>query len=122
MPVGNLCHFKFQGLQSAVRGHELRDLAVKARFFIDAEKANTVEKTAGPLAVDASGHAHATVTYPSMLEIWPEVCIMDSIRVMEVRLLVDPTRTRCVLLYVRSLKVFTRLVPARSISTSTVLG
>ena len=67
-----------------MRGHELRDLAVRARFFIDAQGANVVEKMASPLEVDASGHAHATVTYPSIMDIWPEMHGMDSIRVIEV--------------------------------------
>eukprot|EP00752_Nemacystus_decipiens_P003681 g3391.t1 len=87
--VGSRCSFTLEGLQGAVPGHQLRDLAVRARFFVDAQGANVVDKVASPLEVDANGHAHATVTYPSILEVWPEVFIMDSIRVIEVAMFVE---------------------------------
>lgn len=87
--VGSQCHFMFQGLQGAVQGYELRELTVRARFSVDNQKANVVERTASPLEADAGGRARATVTYPSMLEIWPEMYNMDSIRVMEVDMIVE---------------------------------
>lgn len=99
MSVGSQCLFTFQGLQGAVQGCDLRDLAVRAKFSVDSERANTVEKVAKPPGVDASGHVHATVTYPSMFEIWPEVYDMSSIRVIEVCLF----RPVDALLYVRVL-------------------
>lgn len=82
--AGSQCHFTFQGLRSAGQGCELRDFAAWARFFVDSPNAAVVEKSAGPLEVDAAGRAHAAVTYPSMLNIWPEVYNVDSIRVIEV--------------------------------------
>ena len=67
-----------------MQGCELRDLVVRAEFSIDSDRASVVEKTASPPEADARGHARALVTYPSMLEIWPEAYGMSSIRVIEV--------------------------------------
>lgn len=72
-----------------MQGCELRDLAVRAQFFVNPEV--KVEKTASHLKIDASGHAYAAVSYPSILEIWPEVYKIPSIRVVEVR----PFRGAC---------------------------
>lgn len=87
MAAGSQCRFTFQGLQSAVQGYEVRDLSARAQFSVDSEKASTIQKTASSLEVDAasSDHAHATVNYPSMLEIWAEMYYLTSIRVIEVR-------------------------------------
>lgn len=83
-----------------MQGLELGDLAVRAQFFINAQGSSIVAKMANPLEVDAGGQAHATVAYPSILDIWPEMYGMGSIRVIEVcsRLLADPTADASILL------------------------
>jgi len=76
----------FHGLQSTAQGYDLRDLAVKAKFFTEVQGSSVAEREASPLEVDASGQARSTVTYPSIQEIWPVVYSMSSITAIEVSL------------------------------------
>lgn len=83
--VSSRGHLIFQGLESAVQGRGLHDFAVWAQFSVEAGV--KVERTASSLEVDASGCAHATVPYPSIQDIWPEIYKMSSVKVIEVRAL-----------------------------------
>lgn len=49
-----------------------------------------VERVSTLCRVDASGVAHAAVAYPSILEIWPAVYSMFSIKAIEVRVFWSP--------------------------------
>lgn len=66
-----------------VQGGELRDFVICVQFFVNPEA--KVEQTASSIETDVSGHVQATVTYPSILEIWPEMDGITSIKIIEVR-------------------------------------
>ncbi|CAN0151283.1 unnamed protein product [Pylaiella littoralis] len=85
--VSSRGHLIFQGLESAVQGRGLHDFAVWAQFSVEAGV--KVERTASSLEVDASGCAHATVPYPSIQDIWPEIYKMSSVKVIEVDMVVE---------------------------------
>lgn len=80
--VDSQCHFTFQRPETGAKSCELRDFAVLAQFFVNPEA--KVERTASLLEIDASGQAHATVSYPSIRDICPEMYKMASIKAIEV--------------------------------------
>ncbi|CAM9921958.1 unnamed protein product [Ectocarpus sp. 8 AP-2014] len=81
-------------------GQPLRMLTARVQFSVNSER--TAESVVGPLqarlscierracsAAGGNGRVYGALRYPSMSELWPEICSTSAVRVVQVDTLVD---------------------------------
>ncbi|CAN0038533.1 unnamed protein product [Ectocarpus sp. 8 AP-2014] len=68
-------------------GQPLRMLTARVQFSVNSER--TAESVVGPLQAGGNGRVYGALRYPSMSELWPEICSTSAVRVVQVETLVD---------------------------------
>ncbi|CAN0300973.1 unnamed protein product [Ascophyllum nodosum] len=98
LQAGGGCCLSFAGL-NRIR-QPLQN--IEATAYFRAGTGHVVSSVAGPIQQGTMNRAYATLFYPSMQEIWPEVYALPSIRTVEVDMWVEVRSTESNFRYIEA--------------------